>query len=211
MKRIAKFYYAHWAIINSFLLVVFSDVLIVLIFHIDCWDVDSPFPYILAVSYFLCAFPYGLLKRITDDSLDSGNYFIANLITICILTVFVSTILLGRFVLSYTVQYEDKEYYEQEETVCYITETGDCYHREDCGYLHSKIKTTVSSAKAKGYSPCTYCWTDYTTQTRLVTKERIEHHYILSYIISLVFWIGISALIIVIHIKRIKKKQATPE
>ena len=45
----------------------------------------------------------------------------------------------------------------QSETV-YITKTGKRYHRAGCRYLsHSSIKTTVTEAKANGYTPCKVC------------------------------------------------------
>ncbi len=43
-------------------------------------------------------------------------------------------------------------------TIVYITETGECYHRDGCRYLsHSKIPITLKQAKARGYRPCSVC------------------------------------------------------
>lgn len=39
----------------------------------------------------------------------------------------------------------------------YITETGSKYHRGTCRHLDSKIQTTVSDAKARGFTPCGTC------------------------------------------------------
>ena len=41
----------------------------------------------------------------------------------------------------------------------YITKTGKKYHRSGCSYLRkSKIKTTLSKAKSRGYTPCKRCY-----------------------------------------------------
>ena len=43
-------------------------------------------------------------------------------------------------------------------TTVYITRTGKRYHREGCSSLsRSKIPTTLSDAKAQGYTPCQRC------------------------------------------------------
>lgn len=126
-------------------------------------------------------------------------------ISICILLFIASSIILSQVVLAGTKEYQENEYFEQTETVCYITDTGDCYHKEYCGYLHSKIKTTVSSAKAQGYRPCTACWSDTSIQEQPVTKYKTEHHYVLSYFISLIGWTLICILVDLFYV-RIKKK-----
>lgn len=43
------------------------------------------------------------------------------------------------------------------DVVVYITETGNCYHTESCGYLKSKIKTTLEEAIIEGYRRCSRC------------------------------------------------------
>ena len=43
-------------------------------------------------------------------------------------------------------------------SVVYVTKTGKKYHRSGCRYLRSsKIKTTLSSAIARGYEACKIC------------------------------------------------------
>jgi hypothetical protein len=43
-------------------------------------------------------------------------------------------------------------------TTVYITRTGEKYHRGSCGYLsQSKIAIALSTAKARGYTPCSVC------------------------------------------------------
>ena len=44
----------------------------------------------------------------------------------------------------------------KQETV-YITQTGKRYHRAECRYLHSKIKTNTKKALKAGYTPCKVC------------------------------------------------------
>lgn len=46
---------------------------------------------------------------------------------------------------------------ENPEKNLYMTETGECYHREDCYFLKSKIEVTISDAKISGLRPCTKC------------------------------------------------------
>ena len=42
--------------------------------------------------------------------------------------------------------------------VVYITNSGAKYHRDGCRYLNkSRIETTLTAAKAKGYTPCSVC------------------------------------------------------
>ena len=44
-------------------------------------------------------------------------------------------------------------------TYVYITNTGSKYHRGTCRYLwNSKIKISLSSAKAQGYTACSVCY-----------------------------------------------------
>lgn len=53
--------------------------------------------------------------------------------------------------------------------VCYVTRTGECYHEGSCGYLKSKIETTVYEAKQRGYRACSRC--EVTERTTLEIKE----------------------------------------
>lgn len=39
----------------------------------------------------------------------------------------------------------------------YRTNTGKCYHKENCVYLISKIPVTLSEAKNIGLRPCSIC------------------------------------------------------
>lgn len=39
----------------------------------------------------------------------------------------------------------------------YVTATGNCYHRDGCTYLHSKIETTLEEAIQNGYYACSRC------------------------------------------------------
>ena len=42
-------------------------------------------------------------------------------------------------------------------TDVYITPFGEKYHTPQCRYSESAIKTTVSEAQEKGYTPCAIC------------------------------------------------------
>lgn len=47
---------------------------------------------------------------------------------------------------------------ETQSTTVYITNTGEKYHRDGCGYLsQSKNAISLSSAQAIGYTPCSRC------------------------------------------------------
>lgn len=39
----------------------------------------------------------------------------------------------------------------------YITRTGDCYHRDGCSYLKSRIEITLEIASRRGYRACSRC------------------------------------------------------
>ena len=39
----------------------------------------------------------------------------------------------------------------------YRTYTGECYHRDGCNYLRSRIETSADEIKAKGLRPCSKC------------------------------------------------------
>ena len=43
------------------------------------------------------------------------------------------------------------------ETV-YVTNTGECYHKDGCGYLKSKIPISLNDARSQGYRPCSRCY-----------------------------------------------------
>ncbi len=52
---------------------------------------------------------------------------------------------------------EKTEEQEEDENLVYITDTGECYHRESCYHLKSKTEVTISRAKALGLRPCSKC------------------------------------------------------
>ena len=39
----------------------------------------------------------------------------------------------------------------------YVPSTGECYHRDGCTYLHSKIEITLEQAVQRGYHACSRC------------------------------------------------------
>ena len=47
---------------------------------------------------------------------------------------------------------------ESDSVTVYVTKSGEKYHRDGCQYLRkSKIETTLSSAKDRGYTACSKC------------------------------------------------------
>ncbi len=153
----------------------------------------------------LISFPAVVIENIDDDTIKES--IIRRVwITFCLVAFIITAILLSQSVFVSNEEYTENEFYEQPATVCYITDTGDCYHTVYCGYLHSKIKTTVSSAKAQGYRPCSACWSDTTLQERTITNYKTEHNYVLSYLISFAGWMIIWFLVDLIYVKIKKKK-----
>jgi len=64
-----------------------------------------------------------------------------------------------KFVCKVTVKRKAVSSSRQSGTSVYITETGSKYHRGTCRYLwNSKIKISLSSAKAQGYTACSVCY-----------------------------------------------------
>lgn len=45
-----------------------------------------------------------------------------------------------------------------ENEIVYVTATGECYHRETCRHLQSKIALSKKNAVKKGYRSCTDCY-----------------------------------------------------
>ncbi len=45
---------------------------------------------------------------------------------------------------------------EEATVTVYVTNTGECYHRGGCSYLHSKIPISLTDAKGS-YRPCSRC------------------------------------------------------
>lgn len=43
------------------------------------------------------------------------------------------------------------------DTLVYITRTGECYHRDGCSYLKSRIEVTLEDAVDRGYWACSRC------------------------------------------------------
>lgn len=60
-------------------------------------------------------------------------------------------------------------------STCYVTETGKCYHEEDCKYIKSKIKTTIYDAKQDGYYECSHCSPDLSAELELTKYKDITY------------------------------------
>lgn len=43
------------------------------------------------------------------------------------------------------------------DTLVYVTRTGECYHRDGCSYLKSRIEITLEDAVNQGYRACSRC------------------------------------------------------
>lgn len=47
--------------------------------------------------------------------------------------------------------------YQNGDTIVYVTNTGECYHRRGCSYLKSKNKIELEDAVDDGYRACSRC------------------------------------------------------
>lgn len=58
--------------------------------------------------------------------------------------------------------------------IVHVTRTGECYHKEGCGYLRSDIEMTLEDAYIAGYRPCEKCNPPVYTGNaqRITTQER---------------------------------------
>jgi len=57
----------------------------------------------------------------------------------------------------------------------YVTKTGKKYHSENCSSLSSsKISIKLSEALEKGYTPCSKCKPDQTSESNLTPKKQEE-------------------------------------
>lgn len=84
-------------------------------------------------------------------------------------------------------------------TTCYTTRTGECYHADYCGYLHSSsYKTNVYKAQKNGYRDCSRCYVG-----ELDTSIKDEYFY--SFLISSTLCM-VAFLIIYLPIKKHHKK-----
>ena len=46
------------------------------------------------------------------------------------------------------------------DTIVYVTNSGEKYHRENCSYLKSSRSMTIAQAETSGYTPCSRCSPD---------------------------------------------------
>lgn len=46
---------------------------------------------------------------------------------------------------------------QEEAVIVYRTKTGECWHRDGCPCLKSRIETTLEEARAMGLRPCGVC------------------------------------------------------
>lgn len=76
------------------------------------------------------------------------------LITRSLVLVFAVLVLLSSVCYSYQVP---------DDTIVYVTPTGEKYHREDCTYTGSVRRMTIAEAKRRGYYPCSRCDPDFKT------------------------------------------------
>lgn len=54
-------------------------------------------------------------------------------------------------------------YVVPDDTIVYVTPTGEKYHREDCSYTTTVRSMTIKAAERKGYDPCSRCNPDVLT------------------------------------------------
>ncbi len=74
---------------------------------------------------------------------------------ICVIAL---TFVIGTYVFPSLGSYQYEELANGKDIVCYVTNTGDCYHKINCRYLKSVNETTMYWAEMDGYRPCEICW-----------------------------------------------------
>ena len=208
IKSARDFFTEHWGQVLFVLLLVFMITLGIIAFLPLKDKIVETVLYIIlccafitGIVYFIgfCLFPLFLCEH------DQQRLKVTILIYIFLF--FISSIVLSQLVFVKEIEYQEQVPHEVKDTMCYITDTGDCYHKSYCGYLYSKIPITISSAKAQGYEPCTFCWdSDYSIEYQTETLSRTEHNYVLSYILSSALWLGIFVITLLMY----KRKEVIP-
>lgn len=135
------------------------------------------------------------------------------IIAISLALAFSFTVLLGDALFYKGSTYEVKEIINGQDVVCYVTETGQKYHKGTCGYLKSKIKTTMYQAEKEGYSPCSACWDypkpKYKTTTHINILKRYGWSAVISYFVFGLLFILVWRKVESYYIKRFEELEIT--
>ncbi|WP_407384988.1 hypothetical protein [Ruminococcus sp.] len=206
MKKCVIFFFEHWSAFIGFLTFVASIVIAALIFNRNIWDKNNHFEYVCVVCIVISFLAFFFSKELLNDSPDRITRITKVIITFCIILFFVSTILLGRFVFVTEEEISHEEPIGGKETICYTTDTGDYYHKISCGYLKSINKTTQYNAEMDGYLPCSACYDGIGLRWHTITEIKPVYMYWLAFLISLVLWSGLCALLLLLYNKRLAKK-----
>ncbi len=77
-------------------------------------------------------------------------------ILVCIISLIVAAAV--SWFTTFFVLYDIDDHYPNGDISVQITATGEKYHLQSCGYLHSSsFKLTLEDAVTKGYTPCSRC------------------------------------------------------
>ena len=207
MEKVNYMFREHWGIIISILFFICITALGIIAFHPSGEKAKSTVFYIILSCAIITSILLGLIVCIIPVIRDTHKENIMKLlISCCVILFFITSLVLSQSVfIKRTTSVEDVPY-EVPDNICYITDTGECYHKSWCHYLESKTQTSVSSAKAMGYRACSYCWYDYTTEYRKEPITSVEYNYPLAYFISFTIYGGLFALII-LHYTKIEKQE----
>ena len=88
-------------------------------------------------------------RRMTKPLESNNMHVVLGNTSRAIISIIVALTLL--FSLLFTVFTDEIDTY-----ICYVTETGECYHASTCHYLRSRIQTTVYEAE-DSYRSCSKC------------------------------------------------------
>lgn len=121
---------------------------------------------------------------------------------IIVILIILSTIILGANCFPDLGTYQYEELINGKDVVCYVTDSGNCYHNRWCGYLKSVNETTMYKAEKSGYSPCSACWSYPKAIYQTVTKTNYFKKYG-----TILFWVFICYLVLFIVISIIIRKK----
>lgn len=209
-EKIKYLFREHWGVIMSILFFIFITALGIIAFCPSGEKMVSTIFYIVLgcaiITAIISAMVMGLIPVIRSTHKENTMKL---LISICVILFFITSLVLSQSVfVKRTTSIIDVPY-EVPDTVCYITDTGECYHKSWCYYLESKTQISLSSAKEMGYRACSYCWYDYTTEYKKEPVENVEYNYPLAYLISFAIYGALFALI-VFHYMKIEKQENIP-
>lgn len=133
------------------------------------------------------------------------RFIVFTTISVFILLI-ILTYLLGTFVFVKEIPYTREEITNGQDVVCYLTDTGDCYHKRNCSFLYSVNETTMYQAEKEGYYPCSYCWSYPKPHYEKISDVQYERYYGIIFFILFVILLVTYVFINVKYNKKCRKR-----